>query len=202
MGMFILCYTQMQLAELLIWRGIDTKNPTLNKVGTAIGKWSLPLHNVAIGLGILLSTALIAKRPLRLPDYLPLVIGLLFFGIIVLFWFPKEPDSASETFPSQPLCADRKCQNSKNRLQWPFPHHYYWVSFLVSMAIMLIWLRPLSLEIWYVFLFAITAYLATQNQTRETQGSTWCYTTALIAPLVAIGGHFIIRKLPNSAIRA
>ena len=40
-GFLILFYTQMQLAEALIWKGIDTDNVHLNKIGTAIAKYSL-----------------------------------------------------------------------------------------------------------------------------------------------------------------
>ena len=37
LGILILTYSQMQLAELLIWFGIDTDNDNLNRSGTSYG---------------------------------------------------------------------------------------------------------------------------------------------------------------------
>ncbi|NDE11875.1 MAG: hypothetical protein EBZ95_15155, partial [Chitinophagia bacterium] len=46
LGMLILFYSQMQLAEALIWKGIDTNNKSLNKIGTSYGKYFLASHNI------------------------------------------------------------------------------------------------------------------------------------------------------------
>jgi len=56
LGILILCYGQMQLSEVLIWKGINDNNSYLNRLGTAYGKYLLPAHNLAIGLGIYLHT--------------------------------------------------------------------------------------------------------------------------------------------------
>ena len=44
LGMLILSYCQIQLAEAIIWRGIDTDNKSLNKAGTDYAKYTLPSH--------------------------------------------------------------------------------------------------------------------------------------------------------------
>jgi len=46
LGVLILTYSQMQLAEMLIWHGIDTNNENLNKFGTSYGKYLLATHNI------------------------------------------------------------------------------------------------------------------------------------------------------------
>src|SRR5437016_14681034 len=78
LGFLISFYAQMQLAELIIWRGIDTNNTNLNRIGTSYGKYLLPTHNIAIGLGVVFSAILIEKRSLEPKDFIPLVIGLIF----------------------------------------------------------------------------------------------------------------------------
>ena len=55
LGLLILAYSQMQFSELLIWYGIDTDNDNLNRFGTSYGKYLLATHNIAIGIGIILS---------------------------------------------------------------------------------------------------------------------------------------------------
>ena len=55
-GMLILFYGQIQLSEALIWKGLDNDNMTLNKMATNYGKYTLPSHLFAIGLGILVAT--------------------------------------------------------------------------------------------------------------------------------------------------
>lgn len=57
-GMLVLFYSQMQLSELMIWKGLDDHDPTLNRTGTTYGKYLLPTHVMAIGLGVILSVYL------------------------------------------------------------------------------------------------------------------------------------------------
>ena len=50
LGMLVLFYSQMQLSELMIWKGIDDGDIGLDGKGTAYGKYLLPTHNIAGGL--------------------------------------------------------------------------------------------------------------------------------------------------------
>ena len=85
LGLLILAYSQMQFSELLIWYGIDTDNDNLNRFGTSYGKYLLATHNIAIGIGIILSIIFISKKKLKITDFIPLAIGILFFMYIVFF---------------------------------------------------------------------------------------------------------------------
>ena len=55
LGVLIFFYAQMQLAEAIIWRGIDTNKKSLNRKGTIYAKYILPTHNLAIGIGHLIA---------------------------------------------------------------------------------------------------------------------------------------------------
>ena len=85
LGILILTYSQMQLAELLIWQGIDTYNDNLNRTGTSYGKYLLAIHNIAIGIGIILSIIYVSKEKLKFMDFIPLIVGILFFLYIFLY---------------------------------------------------------------------------------------------------------------------
>jgi hypothetical protein len=78
LGMLILFYVQMQLSEAIIWRGIDTDNTKLNRIGTLYGQYLLPTHNIAIAIGIL-----IVLGYSQIKDYIPLFISIVFYGIIL-----------------------------------------------------------------------------------------------------------------------
>ena len=73
LGMLILAYCQIQLAEAIIWRGIDTSQPSLNRLGTLYAKYTLPLHLLFVGLGVVMSYN----------KYIPLLIGILFYVGVV-----------------------------------------------------------------------------------------------------------------------
>ena len=55
LGCIMLAYGLMQFSEIIIWKGIDTNNKNLNKIGTSIGKYTLPSHNIALGIGVLIA---------------------------------------------------------------------------------------------------------------------------------------------------
>ena len=93
----ILFYCQMQLSEAIIWKGIDSNNLNLNKAGTTYGKYLLATHNIGIGLGIIISI-LAHKQKLKISDFIPLIIGILFFIFVVLYFYRKN-DYENVTFP-------------------------------------------------------------------------------------------------------
>ena len=76
LGLLIICYSLIQFSEIFIWYGLENDNDNINKFGTNLGKYLLPMHNIAIGLGLYLSTNQIT----------PLIISLLFY-ICILFIF-------------------------------------------------------------------------------------------------------------------
>ena len=85
LAFLIFAFVQMQLAELLIWKSIDENNDKLNKKGSSFGKYLLATHNIAIGIGIIFAILYISKKKLKITDFIPLIIGILFFIFIVVF---------------------------------------------------------------------------------------------------------------------
>ena len=196
LGMLILAYCQMQLSEIMIWHGIDTNNIKLNRFGTSFGKYLLAVHNIAIGLGILLSVIFISKQKLTAKFYLPLIAGIIFF-LVILFtqYLPKKyPDV---TFPLKESC--RECQNPENRLAWPYPHSWYIFSYLLSLVIMILYTKPRGSKIVFIVffstLFALSAFVFPR-----TVGSVWCFSTAILAPLVVLVNYLVIRKQASKNI--
>lgn len=200
LGVLILTYSQMQFAELLIWRGIDTNNDKLNKFGTSYGKYLLATHNIAIGLGIILSIMFVSKRSLKISDFIPLLVGILFFLFILLFYYlPKQyPDM---TFPLDPNCKDAtdKCQNPNNRLLWKWPHSWYFSGYLISFIILLLYVKPTNSKIWISSVFTLTL-IGTGIFNPKVIGSVWCFSTAIIAPLLVIVNYYFIKNIDSKYI--
>jgi len=200
LGVLILTYSQMQFAELLIWYGIDTNNDKLNKFGTSYGKYLLATHNIAIGLGIILSIIFVSKRQLKFSDFIPLIIGVLFFLIIVFFFYlPKKyPDM---TFPLDPDCKDKtdRCQNPNNRLLWKWPHSWYLTGYLISFIILLVYIKPGNSRIWIAAVFTITL-IATGIYNPKVIGSVWCFSTAIISPLLVLVNYYFIKNMSSGNI--
>ena len=196
----ILTYSQTQLAELLIWHGIDTKNDNLNKFGTSYGKYLLATHNIAIGLGIILSIIFISKKKLKITDFIPLIIGILFFLYVLFFFYlPKQyPDM---TFPLDPTCKDNtnRCQNPDNRLKWTWPHGWYMFGYVISLIILIVYIKPIHSKIWISSVFILTL-IASGIFNPKVIGSVWCFSAAIAAPILVIVNYFLIKNQNSSDI--
>jgi hypothetical protein len=188
LGMLILCYTQMQLSEALIWKGIDTNNINLNKKGTKYGKYLLATHNIAIGLGIIIAI-LIQKQKLKWTDYLPLIVGVLFFIFVVTFYYYKK-DYPDVTYPVN-SCSDKSCQNAENRLKWPYPHEWYIFSYIISLIILLFYIKPNKSKIFLASVFTITLLISMFIYPKSV-GSVWCFSTSWLAPIIVLINYFLV----------
>lgn len=191
LGMLILFYSQMQLAEAMIWRGIDTNNLELNRTGTSYGKYFLPTHVLALGIGLLLSVILVQKRTLGLKDFVPLVVGVIFYGIIMLMY--SQQQFADTTFPANKCPEPKDCQTWGNRLQWPFPHSWYLVSYFISIVILFYYYDgPVKSKIFLCSAFSIL-FIATTLASPKSLGSLWCASTAMFAPVI-VGVNWWLTK--------
>lgn len=172
LGVLIICYAQMQLSEAIIWFGIDTNNDHLNRLGTTVGKWALPLHNVALGIGVLISYN---TQEQTLYKWLPLIAGLAFYFAVWHCHYRGTHHSRETNVTGTSEFA---------QLAWPYPHTWYALSLLLSGVIVLGYVRPLyplGLLSWVAFIgTAIVTYFKAQN---ETFGSMWCWSTAILAPV-------------------
>ena len=200
LGLLILTYSQMQFSELLIWHGIDTNNEKINKIGTSYGKYLLATHNIAIGVGIILSLIFVSKQSLKFTDFIPLASGLIFFLIILLFYYlPKKYPTM--TFPLDSNCKDKssRCQNSNNRLLWEWPHSWYIFSYLISFIILIVYIKPINSKIWISSVFTLT-FICTYIFNPKVIGSAWCFITAIIAPILVIVNYYLIKNLKSENI--
>jgi hypothetical protein len=192
LGTLMLFYSQMQLAEAFIWKGIDENNLKLNRAGTSYGKYLLPTHNFAIGLGLIFSVLLIQKRSLTIHDFIPLVIGIIFYGIIMILY--ANTKSKNVTFPANQCSPNpRECQNWGNRLRWPFPHSWYAISYVISLLLLFIFYdgpfrSKIFLLITFSLLFAGTAFIVPHSV-----GSSWCFSTAIAAPVIVGINWLLVR---------
>lgn len=194
LGMLILFYSQMQLSEAIIWRGIDTGNAKLNEIGTKYGQYLLPTHNIGIGLGLLLSVYMSGgTRSITTRNYVPLILGLLFFaGICVLYQVvPSDP----QTFPADRSCLHtRQCQNNQNRLKWPFPHEWYIASFILSLYFLFFWYDgPVASKMFLGVVFS-ALFIGSGIFAPKSVGSVWCFSTAIMAPMLVLVNYVLVAR--------
>lgn len=198
LGMLILFYCQMQISEGIIWKGIDDNNISLNKFGTKYGKYLLPSHLFAIGLGYLLSLKLVEKQVIKPIHFIPLLIGFIFYLAIVLGPYRSEKYS-DITQPTDPSCMDKSCQNNGNRLKWPFPHSWYLYGFILCIIFAAIFIKPLGSKIFLGSIFVVSLLLTCLVYPHNI-GSVWCFGAAILAPVMVIGNYLIIKNKTNSEI--
>lgn len=183
-SLFIFFYTLMQVSEMLIWSGLDNNNLDLNRVGTLIGKYTLPLHGIAIGLGLLWSMGVVTYI-----NVIPLLIGILFALYVFVVAYAK--DMPTVTYPYN-KCYKPECQNWNNRLEWPYPVDWYKPLSVTFGILMMFYLKPFPLNIitpaFYAVSGLIVSYLFTVS---GIIGSVWCLSTALIAPLIVLAQYML-----------
>ena len=183
LGCLMLAYGLMQLSEVIIWLGVDTNSETLNRVGTTIGKYTLPSHNIAIGIGVLIAYWGARKNAIY---WIPLIVGVIFYtGVMINY--AVEKDSNNGITKACELPEDKgQCTENSARLEWPYPHSWYALSMTISLVIVLTYVRPLSrasvIVLFYVLTFIGTALLGK----RQILGSYWCWSAAALAPIVLI----------------
>jgi hypothetical protein len=197
LGMLILAYCQMQLSEAMIWRGIDTDNLQLNKIGTTYGKYLLPSHNIGIGLGILV-VALVAikngkKQKLEMTDWLPLLIGFTFFLFVIQCYY-KDSKHEPHSFPANKSCMKRECQNNENRLLWPFPDTWYVASFILSIIFLIMYGQTNSSTLFLGLVFTLT-WIISNSVFPVSRSSVWCFSAAILAPFIVVVNGILIKRV-------
>ena len=174
LGALILCYSLMQLSEVFIWAGIENDNKELNKFGTALGKYSLPAHNIAIGLGIYIATG----------EYIPLLVGIGFYLYIIMEVYSKDKDAPDTT---EVGCETNDCNNFAGKLKWPYDHSWYFHGFIISMILCLIYIKPfLPNSVFISSFFTLTAAIIFLIDYNKAYGSFWCWSTAVLAPVLVL----------------
>lgn len=189
LGMLILFYCQIQLGELMIWKGVDSNDKHLNKIGTSFTKFMLATHTMGLGLGILLSVIFVSKKKVGFIDVVPLLVGIIFFAVIVV-WKLLPNNYPDVTFPKDRDC---NCQNPNNRLEWKFPYSWYLYSALLSCVLVIGWVKPIASKIAIISFFALGLGLS-ELFFKKNVGTMWCFGSALLAPLIVIVNYFLTRN--------
>lgn len=187
LGMLILAYCQIQLAEAIIWRGIDTSQPSLNRLGTLYAKYTLPLHLLFVGLGVVMSYN----------KYIPLLIGILFYVGVVCFYYDEssikdwvKPDESDVSFPADRACMKRECQNNENRLQWPFNDEWYVLqTFLMYLMFFIYCPAKQSL---ILFIFFTATFVISKMMYVWSTSSVWCFLSAILAPVLVYANSLVL----------
>ena len=186
-GVLILFYTQMQLAEALIWRGIDTDNVKLNKIGTAIAKYSLPSHVFAVGVGYLLAIR-IQKKKCTVLDTIPLCFGILYY--IVIYNTVYQETMETTTYPKEII--PTSCQNPNNRLLWPFPHQKWYLIGFAMMILTFMFSKTMKFKSKiFVSSFFLLTFFVSLMASEVTIGSFFCFSSAILAPFLVSINYFI-----------
>lgn len=185
LGMLILAYCQIQLAEAITWRGIDTSQPSLNRIGTLYAKYTLPLHLLFVGLGVVM----MSTNTNMYKKWVPLILGILFYGGVVWFYSYEssikdwvKPDEKDMSFPANRACMKRECQNNENRLQWPFHDEWYAFQTLLMYIIFFMYL-PLKQSVILCTFFTATFVISKMMYTWSAS-SIWCFLSAILAPVL------------------
>ena len=187
-GVLIFFYTQMQLAEALIWKGIDTDNVQLNKIGTMIAKYSLPSHVFAVGVGYLLALR-IQKKKIRSLDAIPLCFGILYY--IVILGTVYQEETATTTYPKEN--GPTSCQNPNNRLLWPFPHQKWYLVGFAMIVLTFLFSRTMKFQSKiFVSSFFLLTFVMSLAASEATIGSFFCFSSAILAPFLVSINYFLV----------
>jgi hypothetical protein len=178
LGFLILCYGQIQLSEVFIWRGLEDNNINLNRFGTAYGKYLLPAHNLAIGLGIYLHNK----------DMIPLMIGgIFYFVVLILYSLFKYSDTTNAGCGSS-------CSKFAGKLQWPYPYYWYIYGYIISVILLYIYIKPFYSKIFIIGIFTLTLLVSYMLDYNKAIGSFWCWSAAILAPVIVIINTLLIKK--------
>lgn len=167
LGWFIIFYIQIQLAEAIIWYGIDTDSESINKIGTLLLKYFLATHLIGIGIGIYVNSAIIW----------PFLVGIGFFlCVCVLYWFKP---GAKTTLPGP-----------KGRLEWKFPMWWYTIPYILFIVFMLMFLPTRESKIFIISVYTLLLFIAMSTRATE---SMWCFLSAVAAPIVVFVNYWLMK---------
>lgn len=190
-ALFTFFYSLMQLSEILIWYGLDHDNTSINRLGTLIGKYTLPLHGVAIGIGLIWTTGKTNAITL-----IPLIVGICVALYVFLVKYSINMPTITRPYNG---CSKPECQNLNNRLKWPYPQEWYRPFSILFSLFMMFYLKPFPLNIVTPLFYLLSGLIVSHVfPHRAVVGSVWCVMTAVSAPLLVIlqyrfkGRHYIL----------
>lgn len=195
LGMLILAYCQIQLSEAIVWRGIDTSQSSLNRIGTLYAKYTLPLHLLFVGIGVVMMNNMTDMSNIK--KWLPLALGIIFY--IGVVWFYSLPSSIKSwvdknetdmSFPANRACMVRECQNNENRLQWPFVDKWYALQTILMYIIFIIYLPWKQSAVLCIFFTA--TFFVSEVMYKWSASSIWCFLSAILAPVLVLANNYFL----------
>lgn len=167
LGWLILSYIQIQLAEAIIWYGIDTDSKSINKTGTLLLKYFLATHLIGVGIGIYFSSGIIW----------PFLVGIVFFlCVCILYWF----NPGEKTIYPGP----------KGRLEWKFPVWWYTIQYIIFIILMLMFLPTRASKIFIISAYTLLLLIAIFTGATE---SMWCFLSAFAAPVIVLVNYWLTK---------
>jgi len=194
LGVLILFFSQIQLSEALIWRGIDTKNDGLNRFGTIYGKYMLPTHLFALGLGIILEKLKNGKT-LKKIDYLPISLGVIFYLYVYFNVYNKQSKQEINDNLTYPLNkSENKCSYT-NRLKWNYPTSWYIYGFIATFIVICFNIRKMPYGIFTFSMYTLALLISIYFFRKYNSVSTiWCFAAAVISPIVVLLNFYLFPK--------
>jgi hypothetical protein len=182
LGVLILFFSQIQLSEAIIWRGIDTGNVNLNKIGTAFGKYTLPTHLFALGIGILLDK-MRNKKKINRSDYIPMYLGVLFYIYVYIVYY-RNKEYKTTTYP-----------NEVGQLKWPYPTGWYVYGFIISFLTVLVYHKKIPYGVFSYCIFTLSLiwsiyYFGKYNVVP----SIWCFIVTVISPIIVLLNFYLFPR--------
>ena len=121
-----------------------------------------------------------------------MIVGIIFYGVVLIIYNNSSYPSITKPRDSDlPQC-------SSNRLQWPYPHDWYIYSFIISIIILVIYINPVKIQIFLTLSFLLTLIVTYMFFNSKTVGSVWCFSSAVLAPVIALVGYILIKDKNTS----
>ena len=158
------------------------------------GKYTLPIHNLAIGIGILIAYR---KKLNEIKYWIPAIVGLVFYLSVILYSYADEDNEKMITQECDEEEAPKKCRKGSAKLMWPFDHSWYGLSYLISLIFLFIYVNPTCSMVTGAVYFSITWMVTGYLGKVDVVGSFWCWSTSFFAPLLILMNYYCTKNMKN-----
>ena len=181
MAIFIMSYGSMQLAETIIWVGIEYNKPIINKIGTVLASLLLYFHPLIFLLGLKYDK--FYKNITKNNIYNIVFVIALLFIIIGLFRNGMALLSKSSNYSLTSYLLPKY-----RHLVWDIPHNYNLIiGFLIIVSLIFIFPKSkifLIILLLYFMIPALYTYYSIPNTNKNIAGSYWCWIVAFFSFLI------------------
>ena len=148
-------------------------------------------------MGVLIVALISIKKgkqtKLEMKDWLPIIIGIVFFLLVIQCYYKQSSNHEPYTFPENKNCMKRECQNNQNRLVWPFPDTWYVASYVISLIFLYLYGHNNTSSIFLSLAFTIT-WIVSKTIYPVARSSVWCFSAAILAPIIVLINGILVKK--------